>query len=78
MDPKEGRRPKAAAPLLGAAGGRDNIIVNKIVFPLSKNAILTFFDDFETPQGRFFEDFPRVLRNRRFLILLLFLIIPQK
>ena len=26
MNPKEGRQPKAAAPLLGAAGGRDHIL----------------------------------------------------
>ena len=30
------------------------------------------FDDFETLRGRFFEDFPRVPRNHRFGIFLLF------
>ena len=59
MNPKEGQRPKAAAPLLGAAGGRDNIFVKKYKKCCPKNDILTFFDDFEPPE----DDFSRIFRG---------------
>ena len=49
-------RPKAATRLLGAAGGRDNIIVEKEYSCCSRNEILMIFDDFETP--------PRIIFSR--------------
>ena len=67
LDPKEGRRPKAAAPFLVAAGGRDHILskyCQQVI--LGQYFDTFFFDNFEAPEDKLFEDFPRVLPDGRF------------
>ena len=57
--PKETRQSKAAAPLLEAAGGRDNIFVTISLKSCLKKHILTFLDDVEPPE----DDFSRIFQG---------------
>ena len=49
MNPKEGWRAKDAAHLLGAAGGRDHILIKKMIKSHAGNNVIAIFSSSNLP-----------------------------